>query len=381
MNGETDPSAPPIRARVARSVAAILLLLPTFHPTAAGAEDEEEWRLIFGGFGFSFETTGTRGHFEDCRLKACDREDLRLGNLDKSLGFRLGAERALLRRGRLELLVGGEGDVYFTELNRSQRTLILYEGFVTGSTALHLGFAIPRITVGIGGLVAHDVDLRGAGFVESALDIPLVHSVGLRLAYRETFRSNLRNSDTSAVFVMGTRPRRRTSRWAFETVAGASIPGTFGGRSRALSASPFWQITLYRLFGRAGQRVGLGFDSTAWESERRRDFLGVPGNERSKEIAAATLTWDFPVVQTQAIVLRIGGGIKRAPWSDDSLLLDDDGKVVIGTEAEFGVLVRTDLAIAINKPLFLLLGLEPVYWPTIGLEETRLRIGLRMGRR
>lgn len=127
--------------------------------------------------------------------------------------------------------------------------------------------------------------------------------------------------------------------------------------------------------------TGSGWGSTAPPGNRNGEesFSAFPATREAKENSATSLTWDFPVVQTEATALRIGAGIKRADWSDDSLLLDDDRLVVVGEQGELGALLRADLAITINKPLFLLLGVEPVYWPGIDLGETRLRIGLRMG--
>ena len=359
---------------LATAVCALLLATP-----APAEESKERWRFYGGMIHFNWDTVGPSGHTVDCRTPTCDDADFDRGNLDTSMGFRVGAERLLLDCRRLLLRAGAEGSVRFTDYDLSQRELILVDLLGVVSIGADLGRVRPLLRLGLGGSFTDDGRGRTATFVEPALDIDLGNNVALRVATRWTNRNGPDDNDTSLLVVSRGNDGSSLSRWAVESSAGVSIPGGLVGEDLELSRGPYWQISLFRELGSGSNRVGFALDLMRAESTERLVFQSVPGNERTDELFGFAGIWDRRIVATARWRWRAGAGIKMSDWSDEfGLLLDEQNVPIVGSSTELGALVKTDVLLNPDSRFPLLLGLEQLYWPDIELGELRVRLGVEL---
>jgi len=359
--------------RVAISIA---LLAPAIPGAAQGGEPL--WSA--GAFHFRWRTTdGRHGHIADCRTEACDRADLARGNLDNAFGLRLGLEAPVTGYGAFRLLAGVEGQVLFTEYNLSQRDVTIGEldGVLGG--ALDLGPIELLVRTGAGG-VLNSGGRGGLGrFVEGAIGLPVHRRISARVGFRRAWHAGPSTDEVSLSVLLRPREAAGHGRWNIGWSVGASRPGALVGDDLSLSAAPAWELSVFRMIGESPYRLGLGIGSTGQESAVRTVRGDVPGNQRGKEIFDLTLLADRSVGRTGGIRWRAGLGVRVARWRDrDSLLLDAGGSPVdAGTEA--AGLASLAARLEIGESLGLVGRAEQVYWPSLGLGEVRVMLGLEAG--
>ena len=341
------------------------------------AAPAEPWRVFAGSFETQWNVLGRQGHVEDCRTHRCDDRDLARGNLDRSLGYRLGAERAVLIRGRWEIFLGGELGVVFTEYNSSQRDIRIGEAMLAGGGRVDLGIAAVLARVGGGGGAYDDGRADLAHFFEAAIDLPL-GKAGLRLAARSANHAGPHATDYSVLVVdMGGRPRSDRI-WSLGWSFGISDPGRGVGRSLSLSSAPHSSLSIHRAVVPGRDFLGLLIRSSAQESEAKSEYFGVSGNERGQTIHAAALTWHREHRTSGRAGWRYGLGLEVGNWEDEhSLLLDDSGdSISAGFEA--GFLGHIDGTLHVAPGVRLIFGIEKTYWRSLGLGELRLRTGFEI---
>lgn len=337
----------------------------------------QPWRLFAGSFETNWSILGPPGHTEDCRTRHCDDRDLARGNLDRSIGYRLGAERSVTRRGRWELFLGGELGVVFSEYNSSQRDIRIGEAMLVGGGRADLGFVAVLGRFGGGGGAFDDGRADLAHFFEAAIDLPL-GKAALRLAARTANHAGPRSTDYSVLLVdLGERSRGDRVWWLGWSF-GISDPGRGAGDSLSLSAAPYSSFSIHRAVGAGKDHLGFLVRSSAHESEAKTEYFGVSGNERSQTIHSAAVTWHREHRASVAAGLRYGLGLEVGNWEDEhSLLLDGSGdSLSMGFEA--GLLGQIDGILDVAPGVRLLLGIEKTYWRSFGLGELRLRAGFEI---
>lgn len=350
------------------ALAALLLAAP------AAAQDSG-WRVVGGGFAFRWLTDGTHGHTQYCPGPECDDADWERANLDNAIGWRLGTERALASFGSLGLFAGGELDAVFSEYNQSQRNFTLGAAFVSGGARLDLGAVRPLLRLGAGG-AAGDGRSGVATFVEAGVDLALSPRSALRLAARRSDLGGPRMDDLSLLVVATPAADADWSRWEIGWALGGSSPGGLAGDDLALARAPLWRLGAYRGVGGHGDRLGLELGATSHESTLYSSLGDVPGNQRGRWVIDLGARWDRVFSADRTWRWRLGAGAKAGGWSDDGpLLVGSDGGTVEGG-TELGVTAGAGADVRLAKGLRLTGDLEQVYWPGIGLGETRVLVGL-----
>jgi len=348
--------------------------------SAAGAlAQQPPWSVYGGGFNFRWQTDGGHGHTEACREPACDDADWRRGNLDNAIGWRLGAERALLATGRLRLTAGAELDLAFTEYNQSQSDFIVGALLATGGVDVALGPVRPILRLGAGGAAARDARGGGAWFVEGGLEVPLGGGAALRLSTRRAGLGGPRLEDASLVFVATPGEPREPGGWSLGWAWGGSEPGGVVGDDLALGRAPLWRLAAFRAVGRHGDRLGFHLGATSHESTLYSYLGNVPGNQRGKWVIDLGGGWQRVLAASQSIRWRAGAGARVASWFDEDnpFLVDDGGDTVKGTWEVAGTIIGgADLRL--GEGLWLTAELEQSYWPSLDLGELRLLVGIEV---
>jgi hypothetical protein len=356
----------------------LAVALAVVSPPIAVAEPAG-WRLFAGTFHTAWQSEVFHGHTEDCRTRACERSDFEKGNLDGSIGWRAGAERAVWRRGRFEVLAGAEVDVVLTEYNLSQRDFAIGELLAAGGLRVDLGVARLDLRAGAGGAAIDDGTRAGlASFVELSAEVPLSSSAAVRLGARRAFHGEPRSDEISILLVSGATDAPDTSAWDVAWIFGFSEPGRALGRSRDLTTAPLACFSLYRRLP-SGLRLGLSYVTTAHESARRTDlYFGVPGNSRGATIQGFAAALDKDSRAFGNVRWRYGVGVEVSSWEDEYGLLFSSGTRPLEAGIDVAAAAALGLAIPIHRNLRVVVGAEQLYWVGIKMGELRLLSGIEI---
>ena len=335
---------------------------------------EEGWDLLLGPVHVGWQTTdGPRGHTADCRSEQCDDDDWRRGNLDASIGFRVGAEREILERRGLSLLAALDTTLLLTEYNLSQHELRIVSVAGAGGVRTNVGPVGLLLRGGAGITLTDDLRVAESLFAEGAVEVPL-GDLRLRAAARRARYGQAVATEGAVTLVvppLGSAPERR---WAWVVAAGVAAPGALAGDGLELKTAPLVEIGLRRRLGDGATRVGLNLDTTAWESRIRTVWIFTPGNERSQDITSVGLIADRDL----GAGWLVHAGVRVADWSDvRKSFLYRDGEAVDGsreTGLVAGIARRFDTG---SRPR-VLVGLEQEYWTGIDLAALRLRVALEV---
>jgi hypothetical protein len=376
-------------------------LIVLFLLCAAGAAAEEpKLRTFAGGFSTRWKTRGHHGHDQDDRClrpmpqySFCDYMDFNRGNLDNSIGYRLGMERDYVRAGMLRLLGGADTSVSYSEYNISQGDLMFFNGTVNaGADLAHGGFRLGG-RYGVGAYVASSRDYGVQWFHELVASAPLRSGASVRVSRRymhntrgiSRYGSNfypldgpIEVTETSVMFVAS--PDVRDTKWEYSASSGMSSPGGGTiGEDRYLKQAGWHRLTAartlpWKLEARAN------WTAFAHESWIHTDFRGFPGNERSKTVDAfgVSLWRKQPLGETFS--LHYGLGMEVADWRDDHHLLLDHGLDDVVGGVETGGVVGTALRMRLGRGTALEATAEQSYWTGIRLGETRWGVGLVLTR-
>ncbi len=356
-----------------------LLALAVVFSAAAHGEEPAVWSIYAGAAPFRWITEDeSKGHSMDCRSQACNRADLDRANLDNSIGFRLGAERELLRRGRFSLAGGAEIALLPTEYNLSQNDLIIVDLLAVGAAGFDLGPIRLLARAGAGGALSDHLPSGSAYFFEGAVEVVLSPAAGIRIGGRRADHAGLRTKEASIVVVARPRARALGSGWEMEVAGGVSAPGVGLGSSLDLTAAPLVQLAAFRRLGRSGDRLGGVLVGVSHESDRRSYYGTTAGNQRGKELVELALQWDRPVVGGPDGRLRILVSVRASDFEDNWAFLHDGDGDVCAAGIEFGVGLGAEVDVVRGEVAALVLGAEQVYWPSCELGELRGRLGLRV---
>jgi hypothetical protein len=357
----------------------LLSALALAFATAARAEEAPGWSIHAGAAPFRWITEDeSKGHSMDCRSQACNRGDLERGNLDNSIGFRVGAERELLRRGRFSLSGGAEVAILPTEYNLSQNDLVIVDLLAVGAAGLDLGPVRLLARAGLGGTLSDHLPSGSASFLEGAVEVALSPTAAVRLGGRRAEHAGLRTKEASVAVVARPRARALGSGWDIEVAGGVSAPGVGLGSSLELTAAPMVQLAAFRRVGRNGDRLGGVLVGVSHESDRRSWYGNTPGNQRGKELIEAALQWDRPLAGGPAGRLRVLASLRASDFEDDWALLHDGDREIHAAGIEFGVGLGAEVEVLRGEAVGLVLGAEQLYWPVCELGELRGRLGLRV---
>jgi hypothetical protein len=363
------------------AICCVTLLVGVMALSSASAEQpQSSWRLYAGPFQFSWKTEdGPRGHIRDCRTQQCNDEDFRRGNLDASIGMRVGAERGLWSAGRFHLAGGAEASLLFTEYNLSQHELRLLalDGLVAGRVDLGLPDILVR--AGAGPLLSDDGRLGLNWFVEGGLELRLGPGAAIRAMARHSVYDRPAAGEVAVLLVAGDGPGDERSRWQAQTGLGVAMPGLVAGDDLRLKQSPSVELALYRRLRSSRTRLGVAVDATAWESEVRTVWIHTPGNERTENITNISVVVDHELGRGRGVRWRVGAGAKAGDWSDSKgglLHRRDEG--VEGRSWEAAVLARAEAVLSVPRPSPLVIGVEQAYWPSLELSELRIRLGIQI---
>ncbi|HVR43599.1 MAG TPA: hypothetical protein VMS56_09145 [Thermoanaerobaculia bacterium] len=347
----------------------LIVLIP------GGVATAQEWRFFHGGTGTRWRAAhGIHGHTEDCRTAACDDSDWERGNLDSSIGYRVGAERQWLGTDRLHAITGVDLSVVATEFNLSQRDLwVFIPSFVAGVETRYGRGALGVLT-GVGSAWTDDGRTRPARSAEIRVDLLTNDEGGIRLNVRQSRIGPVRLRERGVLVHVRGAGQAGASRWDCELFAGASRPGRGPGRSLDLGNAPLHKYGLHRIRGGGAQRIGLTFTASAHESRRRTDFLGTGGNLRGKTIPSVGITWDRRFDLGPLVILRAGGGVEVADWSDPhELLVDGAASLEAGIAA--AAVATVSASVPITPAVRLIVGVDQLHWLGTGLAERRVILG------
>jgi hypothetical protein len=356
-----------------------LLFLSSLLLASPIAHADDGWRLFVGRLDNGWRTDGTRGHTEDCRTPKCDDADWRRGNLDASIGVRVGADKPLLRRGRLSLLAGVDSTLLLTEYNLSQREVGVLATAAVGTARYDLGDVAGLLRLGAGLTVTDDGRLAEALLAEAGVEVE-IGDIWLRLTGRTARYGQPRARDLALSVVMPSRPQPSSDAdWLAVVVAGGATPGAPGGSDLQLSDVPFVEIGLRRRLGDGRYRVGASFETTAWESRLRTVWFTTPGNERSRSVDALALAVERQL-RTGPVRWLLSASAKIADFSDPvgTLLRDDTGRFIEGGDAEPGAALGAAVRIPTGGHAALLVGVEHELWPDLDLAVLRFRLGIEV---
>ena len=371
---------------------------------ATGAFAEEtRLRTFAGGFSTRWKTRGSHGHDQEhpCQREyaGCDGVDFTRANLDNSIGYRAGVERDFYRLGMLRVVGGTDMSMAYSEYNISQDDILIFGG--GGAAGLDLtrwGFRLGA-RYGGGAYLTTQRDLtfnryrHAYGFEtfhELVASVPLRSGASLRVARRVVGRrigfeqsdgkfwpreGPIEVAETSVMFVAS--PDVRDSKWEFTTSSGASKPGGTGSTLQ-LKEAGWHRLTASRDLPWLGLQARATWTASAHESRLHTDFLGYPGNERSKTVDGFGLgAWKQWKLGNH-VSLHYGAGVEVADWRDDHhLLVNDDLHDVIGG-VEAGVVAGGAVRFRIGRGTAIEAHVEQVHWTGISLGETRYGIGLAL---
>lgn len=346
---------------------------------ATSAAEPATWRLFGGSFNTSWRSTVFHGHSEDCRTRICEQSDFENANLDRSIGWRAGAERAVWKRGRFEVLTGAELGVIHTEYNLSQRDVTMGELFAAGGLRLDFRLARLDLRAGAGGAAIDDGSRGGfASFVEVSGELPIGNSTAVRIGARQADHGGARSDDFSILLVSEGSGAPGPSAWDFAWTFGLSEPGSAVGASRELTAAPFTRLSGHRRLGN-DVRLGLSYVATAHESARRTDlYYGVSGNRRGTTIFGFALALDRERRAWGNVRWRYGAGVEGSSWEDEhGLLLTRRGEP-LRAGVEFAASGTLDAVIPLRKGMRVVVGAEQLYWLGIRMGELRVRSGVEI---
>lgn len=379
-----------------------LLLLLLLGATSAFAEDSI--RTYAGGFSTRWKTRGAHGHDQDhpcqqMQYVGCDRPDLYRGNLDNSIGYRVGVERDFYRAGIFRAVGGADTSISHTEYNISQNDILIFGGALTaGLDATHRGFRLGARYGGGAYFITSRDFTRARGeygyqmFHEIVASLPLRSGASLRIARRHTGKTlgthqmngrffplegPVQVTETSVMFVAS--PEVGDSRWEFSTSSGVTKPG---GTASALQLKEagWHRLTASRELPWRGLHARTTWTASAHESRMLTDFRGYPGNERSKTVDAFGLGLTREWKLGHHVSVHYGGGIEVADWRDDHHLLFDEhiDEVIGGVEG--GLAAGAAIRFRIGRGTALEANVEQVHWTGIGLGESRYGVGLVLTR-
>jgi hypothetical protein len=353
-------------------------VLPLLFLCACLASDArgEPWTFFYGGTGTRWTVShGINGHTSDCRTRACDDADWKRGNLESSIGYRVGADRPWGGTDRLRLIAGADLSAVSTEYNLSQRDIWVAIPTVTaGLEATGSRFALGALG-GIGGAFSDDGRSHPARSLELRFDALLRDAAGIRFNVRTSRVGPARLRELGILLRLEGAADPTPELWDVEFAAGISDPGHGPGRSLALGQGLVQRYGFHRQVGDGPARLGLVLAATAHESTLRSNFIGTEGNLRGKTIGSGGLTWDRGIAVRETVTLRWGGGAEIADWSDPHrLLVSDDDAVDAGVDG--AAVAGAGATLALNARVGIVFGVEQLYWFGTGLGERRLRIGL-----
>jgi hypothetical protein len=338
----------------------------------------EPWKAYFGGTGTRWTVShGINGHTEDCRTRACDQDDWQRGNLDSSIGYRVGADRSWAGTERIRLIAGADLAAVTTEYNLSQRDiLVVIPSLTAGLETRNARFSMGALA-GIGGAFTDDGRSQPSLSLELRLDAAAeIVPGGLRFNVRKSRIGDAELRELGILLTLAGSSDAHWERWDVEFAFGVSLPGDGPGRSLSLDQGIVQRFGFHRRIGDGPARIGVTFAATAHESRLRSNFIGTDGNRRGKTIGSAGIVWDRRFDVGEAAI-RIGGGAEIADWSDPHRLLVHrssaiepgvDGAAVAGAGATF----------PLGERLGVVVGVEQLYWFTSRLGERRMRLGLAL---
>ncbi|HUP63531.1 MAG TPA: hypothetical protein VNA69_24305 [Thermoanaerobaculia bacterium] len=331
-------------------------------------------RVYAGGTGTRWNASFAEdGHNEDCRTRTCDSEDFLTGNLDSSIGFRLGAEREWRLHPRLATIAGADLSLVSTEYNRSQRDIWLITPAAFAGVEGVFDPMNASLRAGWGPAMTDDGRTTSSWFAETALDFAGSSGSSVRVAVRRTQYSGYALREAFLGLVMDDG-RPTTTPWTYSFAAGMSRPGTVARRYR-LSRAPLWRHAIEQQHG-TRHRLEYGWTSTAHESSERTMFRGVPGNRRGITIPSIGMFWarDGGAWRSSMFSYRVGA--EAAQWDDEYLLIGGGSRVV---RRQFDIAVtggaRLDFGIDARASVFA--AMEYAYWTGLQLDELRTIIGVR----
>src|SRR5436190_23079431 len=117
----------------------------------------------------------------------CNPIDFARGNLDNSIGFRVGREKDYLTLGPLSLVGGAEAAMSYTEYNLTQVDFALLSATLNGGADLQFGGIRFGARAGLAPFATSDGDENGVATVRAVhLSIPIANGVAFRIT-RQTF--------------------------------------------------------------------------------------------------------------------------------------------------------------------------------------------------
>jgi len=226
-----------------------------------------------------------------------------------------------------------------------------------------------------------DSDGRGGfgHFLEGAVEAPVDSRVAARFAFRRAWHAGPSTDEISLSILMRPRPFAELDRWNFGWSVGGTWPGALGGRDRSLSAAPLWQLTGLRTIGSSPYRLGIALGTTGHESKIRTQRGQVSGNQRGKEIFDLSVLADRSIGRVGRVRWRAGIGVRAARWHDQDPLLLDPGGAAVEASTEVAGLASLAGRMEVGAGVGLVGRAEQVYWPSIGLSEFRVMLGLEAG--
>lgn len=368
-------------------------------------------RSYIGSFSSRWKTQGLHGHDQPpCspprRIELnggrviyidspdCGPSDFARGNLDNSIGFRLGRERDVAAWGPLRLVGGVEGSISHTEYNLSQADFALISGALVGGGDVSVAGMRAGVRGGLGAFMT-TTNFGGVhSFREVHLTLPLRPGASVRIsrrasredrpradvgvlaAYYPDLKPKTEAIETSLMFVATPEATRETS-WDFAATSGTTTPG-IGGRGLGLHSAAFQRLSVFRDLGKTRKtQLALSWTSSAHESNYFSEYLGYEGNQRGKTINGFSvealrtmrLPWNF--------TLQAGGGFEVADWRDPHrLLVESGGEKVVQGGIEVALAARASLRRELSRGIAADATFEQLRWRSIGLGEARWSFGI-----
>jgi hypothetical protein len=333
----------------------------------------DEWTYYFGSTWTRWKAKGgLQGHRQDCRTIECDTQDFRRGNLDSSIGYRMGMERPIWTAAWGSLGGGMDLSLVPTEYNLSQRNVVMSQASLFVSVVKPFPAADFSLRGGTGAAVTDDGRSRGVSLFELSGDFPLDPTTRLRLSWRKSYLGGAQLRDVTASIVPSSPAQdHRGTTWDYALYWGISDPNS--GRSLSLSRVPLWRHALHYHPVERAHRIGITLTTTAHESLLRTDFQGTPGNQRGKTIVGYALGWSREI-WWERIRVSPGASIELSNWDDAYGLLQKKGEA-FRSGITGAIAVGTELELPLDRSWTLRLVAEQVYWPKLGLAESRILAG------
>ena len=376
-----------------RSALLVLLIATSVHAS--------DWRTYAGGFSTRWQTRGPHGHDQE----PCDRPrviemgpgvflttgvncnpvDFNRGNLDDSIGFRLGTERDVLSLGPLHLVGGFDGSISHTEYNLTQMDIAIFNASLLAGADIRAWGMRGGMRFAGGPFATTDGYTGLTAYREVSIEVPIRSGAALRFSRRlgtsERIRRQERIRETeSALMIVATPDAPLASNWEFSVATGTTTPGKGPGGSLELHESAWQRVTMMRDLRTPATQLAFSWTSTAHESKLLSDYRGYPGNQRGKTINGFGLAVQHSLAATEKLSARYGAGIEVADWRDPYPLLVSRNQQPLSGGIEGALTASGALRYRLRRGLSLEASVQQLYWHDLQLGESRWGIGIALSR-